>query len=629
MIDPVTHIVTPSNDEQRQGRSDGGMQLGLEDLHGGGGGLGQQKVSGMAEGTDSIVDVLTNPSSSVNLHSNILSVSTNVEEGQGMQPAAIQGGGTAAGRRFSSVPISDSPVGCGQHGMGTASTQVPSHGSTANLLSMGNPVATNVQVCQRMDEVSARLIVMEETVNKLLGNIDAQQQQIASMRSESMEMLGSLMKEVRELKQQVPVLDDPDNNEKDKFVTDLLNSITNVSSNYLKKVSSRNLQRFKRQRDIMSTSDLPSLGNTQSSSHFMQDLVNPYASTQDFQSFTVLKDKAKEFTLNPTAINKRRRLSAQPLNTLQMSQDQLQQQRGSVQSLISIPTSGQKNANFGPQLQNYLIGLQNIPMSEAEKVSSPTVLKQFQNSTTDPDLKTGRRNPGLDFQIGSGDDENDENDGASGEDEDGYLEDDEGYRSQSQRTMSSEDDEQFTGGNQGEDEAGPRAAGRNPKSLPSSIVRRFANSGSQVSVSGTPETERLVLKNNDKYDKNTMPAPNTKPRAVLASNPEDTLTDVQYTMVKAPDSVRAIWDEYTIGVGGKPSIRQLEQTYGNKWRTKRNKKTFARRKRIYKFILNGVRNGKSESEMIDILESRRVYRTEDNELKKRTIGWLQQSLSGI
>ncbi|AGO13037.1 AaceriAFL124Cp [[Ashbya] aceris (nom. inval.)] len=627
MIDPVTHIVTPSNDEQRQGRADGGMQLGLEELHGGGAGLGQQKMAGMAEGADQMVDVLTNPSSSVNLHSNILSVSTNAEEGQGMQPAAMQGAGTAAGRRFSSVPISDSPVACGQHGMGTVSTQVPSHGSTANLLSMGNPVATNVQLCQRMDEVSARLIVMEETVNKLLGNIDAQQQQLASMRSESMEMLGSLMKEVREIKQQVPMLDDPDNNEKDKFVTDLLNSITNVSSNYLKKVSSRNLQRFKRQRDIMSTSDLPNLGNTQSSSHFIQDLVNPYASTQEFQSFTDLKDKAKEFTLNPTAINKRRRFSAQPLNTMHLSQDQLQQ-RGSVQGLANIPTSGQKNSNFGPQLQNYLIGLQSIQMSEGEKLSSPSVLKQLQNAPTDTDLKSGRRNPGLDFQIGSGDDENDENDGASAEDEDGYLEDDEGYRSQSQRTMSSEDDEQFPGG-QGEGEASGRAAARNTKSLPSSIVGRFANSGSQVSVSGTPETERLVLKNNDKYEKSIMPAPNTKPCTVLASTSEDTPTDVQYTMVKAPDSVRAIWDEYTIGVGGKPSIRQLEQTYGNKWRTKRNKKTFARRKRIYKFILNGLRNGKSESEMIDILESRRVYRTEHNELKKRTIGWLQQSLSGI
>lgn len=73
----------------------------------------------------------------------------------------------------------------------------------------------------------------------------------------------------------------------------------------------------------------------------------------------------------------------------------------------------------------------------------------------------------------------------------------------------------------------------------------------------------------------------------------------------------------------------MEEKYGNKWRIKRNKKTFSRRKRLYKFILNGIDKGKTADEMIDMLEKQRLYRDENGEIKRRTIGWLQQSLIGI
>lgn len=105
--------------------------------------------------------------------------------------------------------------------------------------------------------------------------------------------------------------------------------------------------------------------------------------------------------------------------------------------------------------------------------------------------------------------------------------------------------------------------------------------------------------------------------------------DLNYKILKAPNTVRTIWEEYVHGINGNPSIRGLEEKYGNKWRLTKNRKTFSRRKRLYKYILNGIDNGKTADEMIKILEERRLYRDENGEVKRRTIGWLQQSLIGI
>lgn len=107
-------------------------------------------------------------------------------------------------------------------------------------------------------------------------------------------------------------------------------------------------------------------------------------------------------------------------------------------------------------------------------------------------------------------------------------------------------------------------------------------------------------------------------------------SDLHYRILKAPTDVKTIWEEYDTGIRGKPSIKHLEAKYGNKWRLNKNKKTFSRRKRLYKFILNGMERGKTAQEMIETLENKRLYKDdEDGEVKKRTIGWLQESLAGI
>ncbi|KAL6942418.1 hypothetical protein ACO0QE_003593 [Hanseniaspora vineae] len=112
-------------------------------------------------------------------------------------------------------------------------------------------------------------------------------------------------------------------------------------------------------------------------------------------------------------------------------------------------------------------------------------------------------------------------------------------------------------------------------------------------------------------------------------NKESISKEIDYTMVKSPESVQIIWEEYIHGCNGNPSIMYLENTYGSKWRRHQNGKTFSRRKRIYKFIVNGMKEGKTAEDMIDLLEKKRIYADKDGKQKLRTIGWLQESLAGI
>lgn len=139
-----------------------------------------------------------------------------------------------------------------------------------------------------------------------------------------------------------------------------------------------------------------------------------------------------------------------------------------------------------------------------------------------------------------------------------------------------------------------------------------------VKKSRNKSLKKVKTKNNEKTEKTVEEI----------STPEVN-NDLNYKILKAPNTVRTIWEEYVHGINGNPSIRGLEEKYGNKWRLTKNRKTFSRRKRLYKYILNGIDNGKTADEMIKILEERRLYRDENGEVKRRTIGWLQQSLTGI
>lgn len=547
-----------------------------------------------------------------------------------------------------------------------------SSGSSSTVPSSSHSAITSVQVCQRLDEVSARLIGMEEVVNKLCYKIDEQNSTINDLKVENESCMKKILGEMKQINAHIPLIENPEENEKDGFVTDLLNSITNVSTNYLKKINNKNSQKFKKQRLIMSTSDLPNLNKQQQLNAVQQSSLTPLQNRlpqyqQRAMSSEHLSNFLKEqstFTLNPNGIKKRKGNNL--LN------------RGALQSSTSSLKNSHQNSAF---TSNYSTeSLPNISLDHLAKQSSRTAFTPQQHSqlrdfgqpapihlnpanTSSGSLPNySRQHRSINIQIGT-DNENDDRDDYYEEDgeEDGYQEDDEDKRKSSE--LDDDEDEEISVDNEEEDEVddyayrelfdlsgrqqtllqpqsrfhsqphltkhqrsyhdptqeslhpnGDSKSSKKRKKAVDDSLKKFAMSSSQVSVRATPTSdERLVLKNSDNQGGYV---PNRK-------------RDLNYTILKAPYSVRTIWEEYVSGIDGNPPIKYLEEIYGNKWRVKKNAKTFARRKRLYKFILNGIEKGKSAEEMIDTLEKRRLYRNENGEVKKRTIGWLQQSLIGI
>ncbi|AMD21394.1 HER115Wp [Eremothecium sinecaudum] len=487
-------------------------------------------------------------------------------------------------------------------GCGTSTNAHAQHSNDS--LANSNALTSNIQLCQRLEEVSARLIVMEDTVNKLLRKIDLQQNVITSLRYENREVMQTIMRDVKDVKSQLPVLDEH-----------IVAANPMSGGNYgLLKTTSRSQKDVRNDSNLESSASMPNIPK-QTQSQYIPQIVDNYAMDDMYQPFSS-RSQSEKFTLDLKDINKDGGIPRKQLSGMKThSTSTLASHTVPAGQGAGVHKNRKDRAfddNLSPSIQNYFMGL---PKLSDENMTQPTVLSPELSDlgVKEPlDVGRNRRSHNLTFQIGPSDSNREASKLKYTVEEDGYL----------------EDDEQFRVDNEDEDEVDEAASAANVKALSPNTVHQFANSGSQVSVSGTPEAGRLVLKNNAKLAVNAK-----KPSMlhnVATSGSDDGRPDfTEYTMIKAPDSVQAIWDEYTTGVHGKPSIRYLEQRYGNKWRLNRNKKTFARRNRIYKFILNGLREKKSEKEMIDILEARRKYKNEHGEVKWRTIGWLQQSLSGI
>lgn len=473
----------------------------------------------------------------------------------------------------------------------SSSNQVPSMMPTNNFTTM------NVQLCQRMDEVSARLISVEEMITKLCHTIEHQNNVVQTLRLDNKDQLNRMSNDIKNVYSALSVSLQPRRNEKDEFVTELLNSITNISGNYLERIHSKTLHQVpkvnhKLRTDTNNLSNIipdPQIFHKNLENHVplsYQQNIEPIPNTQSIPNNYF--EKSNQFFLNSDLIKRKKDILPENKDSTIMQQ-------------IIDNTS---------LINGYTMSLPNIPLD----ISNRQLLGKNPELLTNKGLgaKSKKSNP-FNIQIGS-DDNN------SGSSDEGYLEDDE-------ENKSSEDEKIVEGdysiteflNNMDKSIKLQQIKSQNvhinqEKVLSPKSVRRFANSNSQVCVSrSTPggHAERLVLKNNCDS---------------LKKLPEE---EIQYTMLKAPDSVRAIWDEYTKGVDGKPSIRYMEKNFGNKWRIGKNKKTFARRKRLYKYILNGFKDGKTEDDMINALEEKRFYEDSDGEIKKRTIGWLQQSLSGI
>ena len=91
---------------------------------------------------------------------------------------------------------------------------------------------------------------------------------------------------------------------------------------------------------------------------------------------------------------------------------------------------------------------------------------------------------------------------------------------------------------------------------------------------------------------------------MIGSEPDN----VPYTLLRNLTTVPQVWQEYTIGIYGNPSVRSLDIEYGSKWRTAspqdrifNNRRTF-----IYNYIESSIQQGKPEQEAVNELETIRA-----------------------
>ena len=99
-----------------------------------------------------------------------------------------------------------------------------------------------------------------------------------------------------------------------------------------------------------------------------------------------------------------------------------------------------------------------------------------------------------------------------------------------------------------------------------------------------------------------------------------------FKFIKSPKSVFDIWNEYTKGFSGQPSIKEMEAIYKTDWRRDPAvNKRYARRKVLWKAIENGLAKGFTLDYTIELLEDHRC--SDRFKGVKEPIGWLCQRSS--
>ncbi|SCU80880.1 LAME_0B04874g1_1 [Lachancea meyersii CBS 8951] len=525
------------------------------------------------------------------------------------------GNGTGSGNGTGNGADSHSPAHFG----------VLSHISGGPELASGatNSTTTSVQICQRMDEVSARMIAMEEMFNKLCCKISDQEMTIQHLRQQSEQFLSCILTEIRQVNHSIPVLDNPDDNEKDGFVTDLLNSITNVSSNYLKKVNSKHTQKYKRQRSSLSEPEgnQPKQTNPPSSAHNSVNVgdKNPTQAIPNLQQQPPAAAAATADGRPPVPIAQDTNSTNMALphyltqRSFTLNPNGIKRRRANTTATNNTPIAAQINQDFAASSNGLgSMSLPNITLENmARKYGSNSNTGSYPSILDNVSTSSKPRSRAIDIQVGS----ESASSSDSSDEEDGYQEEDEDHNSDAFGPQFSLRQHQRGGSNRAQE-----------MGFEASYADFFGSSGHSLSRSSSHKTQRDAVAVANTHAHITRDSSGKGSRRGNSSSQE---RDLNYTLLKAPANVRAIWQEYIEGIDGNPSVKFLEDVYGNRWRLKKNVKTFARRKRLYKFILNGLKRGHTADEMIDVLEKRRIYKNEHGEVKKRTIGWLQQSLSGI
>ena len=130
-----------------------------------------------------------------------------------------------------------------------------------------------------------------------------------------------------------------------------------------------------------------------------------------------------------------------------------------------------------------------------------------------------------------------------------------------------------------------------------------------------PAPGLLFLANNIKSE-----SYNDVPDQILASNRIETTTLTTaspamqtnqagiYKQLRNLTTVRQVWDEYTKGLNGNPSIQRLDADYKNSWRLSPSDSSFYYATTpVYNFLRNLIKKEKTEDEAVADLEAFRVY----------------------
>ncbi|ODV90740.1 hypothetical protein CANCADRAFT_44379 [Tortispora caseinolytica NRRL Y-17796] len=101
--------------------------------------------------------------------------------------------------------------------------------------------------------------------------------------------------------------------------------------------------------------------------------------------------------------------------------------------------------------------------------------------------------------------------------------------------------------------------------------------------------------------------PRPQPQAEQGQPPEPAIPPVSF--IRAPKSVRVIWEEYVTTPRTRPSIKDLERLYGANWRdgaASAKSKAFTRRNHVYKAVETGLQRGMSLETCFTLLENHRI-----------------------
>ena len=111
--------------------------------------------------------------------------------------------------------------------------------------------------------------------------------------------------------------------------------------------------------------------------------------------------------------------------------------------------------------------------------------------------------------------------------------------------------------------------------------------------------------------------------------------EFSYRLSQHLTSVPEVWQEYTIGLDGNPSVESLVEEHGLSWlRSKSDKAAFYRRRRIYDYINNRIESGQSEEAAVNELEEMRrnnnwsLYQIQEH-FKEQPGGKFQQGPSPL